>query len=149
VIDIERFSPRARFAAGLGSLLVVAVLISVASRGTPDDGSTLADGPRVTAPRGVRIKVQVLNGSGVTGLAARATRYLRDRGFDVVESGNYSEKLDSTLVLDRGGKGEWARLVARALGVPLVETRPDSTRLVDVTVVLGSDWIPPSGAFSP
>ncbi len=66
------------------------------------------------APEGVRIKVEVLNATQTKGLARRATVYLRDRGFDVVGSGNVSEQRTKTVVYDRSGHAEWARLVGRA-----------------------------------
>jgi hypothetical protein len=118
------------------------------ARRAPDDGSSLDHGPRVTAPPGVRIKVQVLNASSTAGLAASAVRFLRDRGFDVVESGNSSQKLDSTVVKDRTERRDFARLVALALGVARVTSERDSSHYVDVTVLLGADWVPPPHSFS-
>ena len=100
------------------------------------------------APEGTRIKVEVLNGTKTTGLARRATRYLRDRGFDVVGSGTNSEPRATTVVYDRSSHPEWARLVGRALNAPVV-TRPDSSRYLDVTVILGTDWRPPPLPFHP
>jgi LytR cell envelope-related transcriptional attenuator len=101
------------------------------------------------APEGVRIKVEVLNATSVRGLARRATLHLRDRGFDVVDLGNADSTRDSTLVLDRSGHPAWARLVSDALGGARVETRPDSSRYVDVTVLLGTKWRPPAEPFYP
>ena len=103
----------------------------------------------VLVPDGVRIKVEVLNASGQRGLARRATFALRDAGFDVVRFANSDETRDSTLVLTRSGKDDWAGLVARALGGARVESRPDSSRYLDVTVLLGADWRPPAKPFHP
>lgn len=106
-------------------------------------------GPESRAPEGVRIRVEVLNASSVQGLARRATFFLRDRGFDVVEAGNAAEKHDSTIVLDRSHNPEWARLVANAMGgVPVAEA-PDSTLYLDVTVLVGPAWRPPAKPFHP
>jgi hypothetical protein len=96
----------------------------------------------------VRIRVQVLNGTRTRGLARRATRLLRDRGFDVVEIGTERETRDSTLVLDRSGHPEWAELVAEVMG-GRVESRPDSSRYLDVTVLIGASWRPPPESFHP
>jgi hypothetical protein len=104
--------------------------------------------PERMVPAGVRIKVQVLNATRVAGLARRATLFLRDRGFDVVETGTAEAQRRTTLVLDRSQHPEWAGLVARALGA-VVESRPDSTRFLDVTVLLGDDWRPPPLPFYP
>ena len=100
------------------------------------------------APEGVRIKVEVLNATQTKGLARRATVYLRDRGFDVVGSGNVAGQRTSTVVYDRSAHPEWAHLVGRAMNAPVVE-RPDSSRYLDVTVLIGSDWRPPLLPFYP
>ena len=100
------------------------------------------------APEGVRIKVEVLNATKTKGLARRATLYLRDRGFDVVGSGNVTEQRTTTIVYDRSSHPEWASLVARAMNAPVV-SRPDSSRYLDVTVLLGANWRPPPLPFHP
>lgn len=100
-------------------------------------------------PDSVRIKVEVLNASSLRGLARRATFYLRDRGFDVVNNGNASERLDSTVVLVRSGRMDWGELAAAALGGARVEARPDSSRYLDLTILLGATWRPPTEAFHP
>lgn len=88
-----------------------------------------------------RIRVEVLNGGGVPGMAARVRDGLRDRGFDVVYYGNAASfDHDVTRVLARTGSLAAARAVADALGAAEVAEEPDSTLFVDVTVVLGSDW---------
>jgi len=101
------------------------------------------------APRGVRVRVQVLNATTVNGLARRATRWLRDRGFDVVEIGATRQRLDSSLVLDRSGHAEWAQRAARAMGGARVEARPDSSRYLDLTVLVGRSWRAPAQALDP
>lgn len=88
-----------------------------------------------------RVRVEVLNGAGVPGLAARARDYLREQGFDVVYYGNapsFDEEV--TRVLARTDSGPAARAVAGRLGVSGVSVEPDSTLFVDVTVILGQDW---------
>jgi hypothetical protein len=101
------------------------------------------------APIGARIRVQVLNSTKTHGLAQRATTMLRDRGFDVVETGTIAAARDTTLVLDLSGHPDWARRVARAFEPARVETRPDSSRYLDVAVILGSAWRPPAEPFNP
>lgn len=89
------------------------------------------------------IQVEVLNGCGVSGLAAETREYLVERRFDVVNVGDY-EHFDRTtsVVIDRVGNSENASRVAEALGIPpervLEEVRPDF--YLDATVVLGSDY---------
>jgi hypothetical protein len=139
---------RARVAAiATGSVLIILVLAASISRGVT--GSVFGIGSADRAPAGVRIRVQVLNATGTRGLAQRATDHLRDRGFDVVEIGNNRERMDSTLVLDRSNHPEWARRVAAAMGGAQVLSRPDSSRYLDVTVLIGATWRPPAQPFHP
>lgn len=113
----------------------------------PAGGSGLGRGPVV--PTGVRIRVEVLNASTVRGLARRATLHLRDLGFDVVRFAGDDSRRDSTLVLDRTGHPEWARIAAAAMGNARVEARPDSAGFVDLTVLVGRTWRAPAQPFYP
>lgn len=101
------------------------------------------------APEGVRVRVEILNATATRGLALAATGLLRDRGFDVVSIGNAPARRDSTLVLDRTVHPHWARLVSEVLGGSAVESRPDSSRYVDITVLLGANWTPPAKTIYP
>jgi hypothetical protein len=88
-----------------------------------------------------RIRVEVLNGSGIPGAAARATEVLRDYGFDVVYFGNESSfGRDSSVIVDRTGRDGALQAVSRSLGVGSMRIDPDSSLLVDVSVLLGTDW---------
>jgi calcineurin-like phosphoesterase len=87
-----------------------------------------------------RVVVEVLNASGRDGLARRVARQLRSRGLDVVNFGNESPS-DSTRVLLRRGAPEAAEQVRGALGQGTVVVAPDTLRRVDVTVVLGADYL--------
>ena len=127
------------------AVVLVAAFVWVRATG----GSSGSDRPRPIVPEGVRIQVEVLNATRTRGLARRATFALRDAGFDVVRFTSDTAQRDSTLVLDRSGHADWAALVVRALGTGRVETRPDSSRYLDVTVLLGSDWRPPPKPFYP
>ncbi len=97
-----------------------------------------------------RVVAEVLNTTRAIGLARAATRALRDAGIDVVYFGSDTGTVaDSTVVLVRRGSAGAAARVARALGVGRVRQLPDSGRLVDVTVRLGSDFASHVNAHGP
>lgn len=135
-----------------GAVLLLAATVLgfrfASSLGATEGGSSTS---RVDAhaPEGVRIRVEVLNASEVSGLARRGTMHLRDRGFDVVYYGTERPMRDSTLVIDRSGHPDWARLVSRALGGVPIDSIPDDSRYLDVTVLLGPDWSPPPQPLYP
>lgn len=103
---------------------------------------------------GARITVEVLNASGKPGLARVGTRVLRRAGIDVVSVGNAAGTaavgtLDSTRIVVRRGGNDVGKRVRAALGVGRVEIRPDSTRLLDASVLLGADFAPTRLEFHP
>jgi hypothetical protein len=134
-------------AIGAGALVLIVVASALISRRVT--GTVFGIGSADHAPSGVRIRVQVLNATDTRGLAQRATEHLRDKGFDVVEIGNNREKMDSTLVLDRSNHPEWALRVAAAMHGARVLSRPDSSRYLDVTVLIGGNWRPTAQPFHP
>jgi LytR cell envelope-related transcriptional attenuator len=93
------------------------------------------DGPRIT--------VEVMNATGRTGLARTGARVLRRAGIDVVGYATASPvpaHSDSTRILVRRGDRAAGERVRRALQVGTIVMQPDSTRLVDVSVLLGADF---------
>jgi len=97
----------------------------------------------VTLPiPGVRdsVLVEVLNTTGVDGLAREATRRLRRAGIDVVSVGSQREDaVDSTVILVRRGDASAGERVRAVLGFGRVQTAADPRLLLDVTVLLGPD----------
>ena len=95
------------------------------------------------------IEVEVLNASNVDGLARSTTRLLRRAGIDVVFFGTARQNdLDSTLILVRSGDSTLADPIRDVLGVGRIVVAPDSSLLLDVTVMLGRD-LPPTRRLSP
>jgi hypothetical protein len=142
--------PRALKRLAGGAVLALAAALLIWWNGRPEVAGSGAARPigRVVAP-GVRIRVEVLNTSDVRGLARRATLYLREAGFDVVRFANDEARRDSTLVIDRLSHPAWAELASRALGGARIESRPDSSRFVDLTILLGATWRPPPHPLDP
>jgi hypothetical protein len=118
----------------------------------------LRSGPRLRAsgasigqvvPAGAHVRVEVLNATDTKGLARRAMLVMRSAGFDVVFFGNSAERADTTLILDRSGHGDWAALASRAMGVARIEEKADSSRFLDLTVLVGRNWTPPLEPLNP
>ena len=87
------------------------------------------------------IRLEILNGTDVTGLARRTAELYRSYGFDVVAVGNaQSGNVENTLVVDRVGNDIFARRTADIIRAPLVDTDLDPQAAVDVTIILGKDF---------
>jgi hypothetical protein len=92
------------------------------------------------APQASRITVKVWNASDQQGLAYNVTRFLRLKGFDVVDRDNRGTLEPQTRVIDRKGNIRNARDVAQALGVETFVSEPNPNALVDVDVVIGQNF---------
>ncbi len=113
------------------SLILAVFLYSVFTRHPHRSSPTI---PVVT-------RVQVLNGCGVDGLAARVAKFLRRQGYDVVDIGNTPLLLES-LIVDRVGNRDAAQKLAKLLGVKrenIIQQSCDYLEL-DLTVILGRDY---------
>ena len=95
------------------------------------------------APLTEPIRVEILNGCGVTQVAARLRNKARVLGLDVIHEGN-APSFDHlhTLVIDLSGDLDRARQVADVLGIPhLIQQKlEDPFRLADVSIVIGRDY---------
>ena len=95
--------------------------------------------PTDAAPLGLRL--QVLNATGVSGLALRRGEGLRPWGVDVLDRGNAPPwPFNETLILVRGSDREAADRLGQYLGgVPVILQRREDLML-DATLILGQDW---------
>lgn len=79
-------------------------------------------------------QIEVLNGSGVPGLARQMADRLQAMGFQIVRVDNAPSVVDSTTIIDRTGRPGVARLVAEVLGRSRIKrevgTGPDLTVIV-------------------
>lgn len=140
MVDRPRFVSTALFV----TLGLVAAFVVSAVAGFWDD-EPAGTGLRVfgEGDRPQDTRVEVLNGAGTAGLARDATHRLRGSGFDVVFFGNADHfQHHQSVVIDRLGDMDRARGVAAVLGIDSVTTAVDSALMLEVTVVLGSDWPP-------
>ncbi len=91
------------------------------------------------------IKVEVLNGCGIKGIAARTADFLRTHQVDVVRSDN-ADRYDypNTVIISRNENVESLKAVSRSFGIAMNDEThilivPDESLGVDVTVILGKD----------
>jgi hypothetical protein len=112
-------------------------------------GAALSDSS-ARAPINTRVRVRVINTTSTRGLARRATMLLRDFGYDVVDfDTDAARRRANTVIQVHTQQGDVADRVRRVLGTGTVQTVPDSLRYLDLTILLGRDWQPPSQPLRP
>jgi len=125
----------------VGAAVLVLAYAFVSNSFSPTADPTRADNPADLV--GETIQVEVRNGSGITGLAAQTTHFLRRQGFDVVEVGDHTSfDQQRTVIVDRVGDPASAERVAAALGLSSdhveQDIRPDF--FLDASVIIGLDY---------
>ncbi len=84
--------------------------------------------------------VEVLNGSGVPGLATKVAKKLKDEGYNVVNINNINGmKYSQTHIYDRKNKASEAKKIAKIIGVKDIETDLHADAEAEITVIVGSD----------
>jgi len=92
------------------------------------------------------IKVEILNGCGIKGIAAKTSEFLRsEHRIDVIRSDNANNyNYSKTIIIGRNENLDKILSVSKAFDISINDTNhirhvPDETLGVDVTVILGKD----------
>ena len=104
--------------------------------------------PAAQPPFKRNIQAEILNGCGVNGVAKSFQDYLRNQGFDVVNTENYTENkklrwdVEYSFIIDHVGNPEQARSIARSLNIPedRVVEKNTPNPIYDISVVIGKDY---------
>lgn len=90
----------------------------------------------------ITIQLSIRNSTKIDNLGKQLTSYMRMRGFDVVEIGNYPTQVEQSFVIDYVGDTLSARRTAYACGIQdsLISVEIDSTLYLRCGVVIGQDY---------
>lgn len=106
-----------------------------------DPSPTSFTAPSTLGRERERVSVEVLNGTGAKGAAARVSDRLRDMGFDVKTFGNARDfGYERSILLDRSGRAGAARTIADSLGGLPIHRDLEPELYLDATLILGPDW---------
>jgi LCP family protein required for cell wall assembly len=81
--------------------------------------------------------IEVLNGSGIPGLARQTAQRLERLGFRIVRVDTAPAELAATTIIDRAGRPEVTRLLAEILGRSVITREPGTG--ADITIVVAKD----------
>lgn len=117
---------------------------------TPDDTTTSSSEPTDTTKVPADVKVVVLNGSGLTGVARSTSDTIEGKGYDMLEPDNAAAgRVETTTVYFSEGYEADAGAIAELLGKTSDAVAPKPTQSLgkgsdtaNVVVVLGKDTAP-------
>lgn len=85
-------------------------------------------------------RIEILNGTGQSGLASKAADVLRQRGIDVLDVSNADHFTYSETILIGRKSGRDLAALGRSLGCDNVIEQLVDDSLVDATLILGADF---------
>ena len=92
---------------------------------------------------GERIKVEIQNGCGQGKIAEMYQRFLRDKGFDVMDAKNASsfEHINSKIII-KSGNGEMASFLSNLMGIndSLITSSPNQDDIIHLILIVGKDF---------
>jgi hypothetical protein len=121
-------------------VLILIILVSVILKFSNSDYKFSSEEEITVQNPSYQIDVQ--NGCGVEDVAFQVVQFLRTKGFDVIDYGNYETTVKESFIIDHIGKPDTARLIAKVLGInedKIVISK--SKHYNEFTVVIGLDYI--------
>lgn len=130
---------------GLGLINVILIISFVSKHFLSGAEHPMSSEAAIEALPAENLKIEVLNGCGVAGLARKYADLLKSHGFDPVNVSNYegSSNVPRTYIYDRRSKDMASGLrIAKILGLPeeYVAYQESAERLVAATLILGADY---------
>ena len=89
------------------------------------------------------VRIEILNGTSVTGLASRTAQLYKSYGFRIASVMNAERNdYERTVVLDRRGSPDAAKRVAELIRCEQIHSQIEENRdeTIDVTIILGKDF---------
>lgn len=129
---------------GLGIVNVLLIASSVRNHFATGNEHAISSDTAVIAEPNAAIKIEVLNGCGVDGLARKVADFLKTQGCDPVNVTNFERSdIPRTMIIDRTSNASVnGRKVAQALGLSddYVAYLSSPERMVSVSVIIGQDY---------
>jgi len=131
----------------IGANLIFLTSVAIHSFATSGTNEALISPPRQVGnleatPK--TLKIEVLNGCGVDGVAKRVTEFLRAKNIDIVKVGNFeSRELSETIVIDRKDyELANAKIIGKIIGVDENRMFPQLSpqRQLDATIIIGKNY---------
>lgn len=87
-----------------------------------------------------KIKIELLNGSGDSTLLTKATKELKNKGYNVYKTGTTTTTSKTTIVNKTAVQSNILEDIKDVLGVGNISSSTSSSSTVDVTIVIGKDY---------
>lgn len=98
-----------------------------------------SDTAKSTNEKTNQIKIELLNGSGVSSNLTKVTKLLKEKGYNVVKTGNTNSKTKTSIISRTNQKTEETKKLKEILKVGTTSEEINNSK-VDYTIILGKDY---------
>ena len=105
-----------------------------------DKNTSTNETSKSTSVKSSSIKIELLNGSGDSALLNKATKALKNKGYNVYKTGTTSSTAKTTIVNKKSAATDITSDIKDILGVGSISNSTSSSSTVDITIVLGKDY---------
>lgn len=105
-----------------------------------DKNTSTNETSKSTSVKSSSIKIELLNGSGDSALLNKATKALKNKGYNVYKTGTTSSTAKTTIVNKKSATTDITSDIKDILGVGSISNSTSSSSTVDITIVLGKDY---------
>ncbi len=100
----------------------------------------LREDPASADNKVANIRVEIWNGTHNRDAVEEVTKYLRQKGVDVLTWGYFERTLAHTKIIDRTGNIETANYLGKILNCDEIETSLSDSSLTQAVIIIGEDW---------
>ena len=87
------------------------------------------------------IRIEVLNGSSSKSNLSNLTKYLKEKGYNVVKTGNNNSTISKTTIINRTNQpSEISKELKTAVGSGTITTGTKTDSRIDYTIIIGNDY---------
>lgn len=104
-----------------------------------ENTNTIGDTTATQTANNQNIKIELLNGSGKSSNLTKVTEKLKQKGYNIVKTGNTTTKSKTTIVNKTNKQTSISEDLKQALGVGTITKKSDNTK-VDYTITIGKDY---------
>lgn len=111
----------------------------ISEENTNTIGDTKTSGNTETLNNKSNIQIELLNGSGKSANLSKATKLLKEKGYNIVKTGNTTTTDKTSIINKTNQKTAISNELKQILKVGTITTKTDNTK-VDYTIILGKDY---------
>ena len=104
-----------------------------------ENTNTIGDTTATQNANNQNIKIELLNGSGKSSNLTKVTEQLKQKGYNIVKTGNTTTKSKTTIVNKTNKQTSISEDLKQILGVGTITKKSDNTK-VDYTITIGKDY---------